>query len=567
VEKVFPDTPAPEQQATSQLSLARNEQEPLQLALRAGRAIEEIRVTVDAPAHLNGSRLQDIRVAVVGYVPIDHPTNYYRSEAPAWYRKYPTSPPSCDGWPGLWPDPLLPRDTVKLAPNQTQAIWVTVSAGPEVAAGDYRGTVRLESAGRTLAEVPLNVHVWDFTLPDQSHVAAIYDVRFGPGEEYWSGSREERYDATVGLMARNRLCPDAVRPDPEIRFEDGQVVADFTEFDRAAERYFDQLGLPFSYTPRLFYLFGWGHPPKSFFGEPPYPGEFPYEGVDRSQLRPEYKRAYQACLAAFWDHLKEKGWEEKFVLYISDEPHFRHPHIVEQMKAVCDMIHEVDPAIPVYSSTWSHVPEWDGYLNVWGISHYGRVPVDTMRQLKQQNGRIWFTTDGQMCTDTPYCAVERLLPHYCFHYGAQAYEFWGVSWLTYNPHEYGWHAYIGQSSEPGSRYWIRYPNGDGFLLYPGGAAAGVASSGPLTSIRFEQAREGVEDYEYLHMLRQLVAEAQAAARDVSGAEAVLQRAAELVAIPNAGGRWSSKILADPSAVYRLRGAAAEAIEELARRVE
>ncbi len=99
-----------------------------------------------------------------------------------------------------------------------------------------------------------------------------------------------------------------------------------------------------------------------------------------------------------------------------------------------------------------------------------------------------------MCTDTPYCAVERLLPHYCFKYGAEAYEFWGVAWHTYDPYRFGWHAFIYQSSEPGESYWVRYPNGDGFLLYPGQP---IGHAGPVSSIRLEQAREGVEDYEYL----------------------------------------------------------------------
>lgn len=48
--------------------------------------------------------------------------------------------------------------------------------------------------------------------------------------------------------------------------------------------------------------------------------------------------------------------------------------------------------------------------------------------------------DGQMCIDTPFLAVERLLPHYCFHYGVEGYEFWGFDWLTYDPYEFGWHS-------------------------------------------------------------------------------------------------------------------------------
>ena len=173
-----------------------------------------------------------------------------------------------------------------------------------------------------------------------------------------------------------------------------------------------------------------------------------------------------------------------------------------------------------------------------------------MTRRKKEGDRIWFTTDGQMCTDTPFCAVERLLPHYCFHNGADAYEFWGVDWLTYDPHQFGWHSYIGQSDQPGNHYYVRYPNGDGYLTYPG---APVGVNGPISTIRLEQAREGAEDYEYLLLLKVIAAKGgdrAAAAADL------LRKAAELVPIPNAGGRYSSRILPDPDAVSALRRAQA-----------
>jgi len=559
VVKVFPDDPVPRQTVPAEITSARNERETLQLSVRGPRAIENVRVEVDPPVGPGGRRLEDLQVNVVGYVPIDHATNYYSSEAPAWHRLYPDRPAGCDGWPGLWPDPLLPRDTFNLAPNATQSVWITVAVGKDAPAGDYRSTARLVADGRRLAEVPFGVHVWDFTLPDENHLAAIYDVRLGPGDRFWGKPLDEVYPEIVRFMAQRRLCPDAIRPAPRFEITDGQVVADFTQFDLAAAFYFDELRLPFSYTPWSFYLFGWGHPPKTFLGQRPYPGDPPYEDADRGQLRPQYKAAYQACLKTFWNHVKEKGWADKIILYISDEPYDQHQHIRSQMRALCDMIHEVDPEIPIYCSTWKHVPEWDGYLDVWGIGHYGRVSVDKMAELRAAGDRLWFTTDGQMCTDTPLCAVERLLPHYCFKYGVEAYEFWGVGWLTYDPYEYGWHSYIRQSGEPGQHFWIRYPNGDGFLLYPGEP---IGHPGPVSSIRLEQAREGVEDYEYLYLLKHLVEQAKSSGKDTTKAQAALQSAADLITIPNPGGRYSSKILPEPERLYQTRESLAEAIEQI-----
>jgi hypothetical protein len=521
-------------------------------------------------------------------VPIDKATNYYRHDGHAWHRKVPSSPARCDGWPGLWPDPLLPNRSFDLAANRTRPVWVTVAVDEDAAEGAYRGTIRVLHEGEVVAALPLEVRVWDFSLPRRSHLKAVYDVRLGRSGGGWARPSSEMYRPIVEFMAKRRLCPDKIEPAPRILYENGRVKADFAAFDRAATWYFDELELPHAYTPWQFYLFGWGHPPKSFEGEQPYAGEFPFDDADRGRLRPEYKVAYQACLRHFWNHLKRKGWDKKVVLYISDEPYHTKTHIREQMKALCEMIHEVDPAIPIYSSTWHHVPDWDGAIDVWGLSHYGLVAPEKLRDIRAGGARVWFTTDGQMCTDTPYCAVERLLPHYCFHHGVEAYEFWGVAWLTNDPYRYGWHKYIGQSGEPGESYWVRYPNGDGYVLYPGvetrpdsvgsvsaGSVAecgaedlieptrgsGFVSHGRLvSSIRLEQAREGVEDYEYLHLLRQHIEDKGTKGEDVALAEAVLRQAAKLVEIPNAGGRYSSEILPDPTAIYRVRRAIADVLE-------
>ena len=558
--KVFQDDLPPKTIPQARITAARNDYEPLQVALRSPRAFPEVRVTVDVPANSTGVRLTNYTVNVVGYVPIDHPTSYYQTTNAPWLRKLPNHPGSSDGWPGWWPDPLLPTNAFRLDAHKTQPVWVTIAVPHHAPAGDYNGKVRFTAHGRTIAELPFIIHVWDFALPDERHVKAIYDVR--QSGSWWTipgQTPEQSRREFWRFMAERRLCPDTVHPAPKISYKDGQVTADFAEFDKAAEFYFNELKLPHMYTPWMFYCFGWGHPPGVKFNEAPYEGKSPYDGVDRTKLRPEFKKAYQECLKVFWGHLKAKGWDKRCVLYISDEPFDSQKIIRDQMKALCDMIHEVDPSIPIYSSTWHHQPEWDGYLNVWGIGHYGIVPVDKIEHIRKTGARIWWTTDGQMCTDTPYCAVERLLPHFCFKYGAEAYEFWGADWLTYNPYEFGWHSFIHQSDQPGRSYYVRYPNGDGFLAYPGGP---VGHRGPVSSVRMEQAREGCEDYEYLYLLRERINAAKIAGRNTTAAEATLARASELVVIPNAGGLKSTRLLPRPDAVLEIKEQLARAIEAL-----
>jgi hypothetical protein len=421
---------------------------------------------------------------------------------------------------------------------------------PDAKPGTYHGSVTIQPANHPPLQIPLRVTIWDFALPKESHVRVIYDFRehfirmFGGA----SGTRQDVLKRWYEFMAHRRVCP-GILPSPKFAHKDGRFEIDTSDFDWAAEYCLDELGMNVFYTPWFFYSFGWARAPKKLFGFEPF--------------TPEHTKAYTTCLELYLDHLREKGWLDKVVLYVSDEPHFRHDHIKEQMIKVCEMIHSVEPKIKIYSSTWRYCPEWAGHINVWGAGPHGSFPVELIRERQEAGDLIWYTTDGHMCTDTPYCAIERLLPWLCWKYGVEAYEFWGVNWYTYDPWERGWHRFISQSDDGQRFYYVRYPNGDGYLAYPGKR---VGVDGPVSSIRLEQAREGVEDHEYFHLLDQLIAEAKKRGISTRAAERARAEAASLVSIPNRGGRYSTSLLPDPGAVPRLRARVAEAIERLTRRL-
>ncbi len=565
IEKVFEEDVRPDKPSPWRITAARNEREPLQLAIRSDTEMKGVRIAVEAPPANSGATLANVTVNVVGYVPVDHPSGYFESRGPAWRRRIPAGGAQCDGWAGWWPDPLLPADTLDLPAGQTRSVWVTVAVPKDAPAGDYTGQVALMSlAGVRLVQAPFTVHVWDFALPDQGHCKAVYDLRTSSHWKQAGKSNQQVWDQLSAFMAEHRVSPDRIAPEPVLKFENGKVTSDFTDFDKSAEVYFNRDHHLHTYAPQAFYAFGWGHPPATRFGQKPYEGAYPFESADRGKLRAEFKQAYQACLKVYWEHMKQKGWADRVLLYMSDEPMYEergkpNQPIIDQMKALCAMVREVDPNIPIYSSTWGHVPQWDGAISAWGIGAYGIVPVAKIGEILKGGAKVLYTVDGHMCLDTPYCAIERLLPHYCFEYGVEGYEFWGATWLTQDPYQYGWHCYITQGMRPGDSYSIRYPNGDGYLIYPG---APIGHAGPVSSIRLEQAREGVEDYEYLWILRDRIARAKSAGKNTGAAEAALAKAAELVTIPNAGGRYSTKILPRPEKVMEAKEAVGAAIEGL-----
>jgi hypothetical protein len=110
-------------------------------------------------------------------------------------------------------------------------------------------------------------------------------------------------------------------------------------------------------------------------------------------------------------------------------------------------------------------------------------------------------------------------------------------------------------------YW---GNGDGRFLYPPEAAAVPGFSGPapviappVTSIRWEILREGIEDYEYLYLLRDMVAKHRARL-----APARLRELESLLEVPASITVDATTFATDPAAIYARRGEIAQAIEAL-----
>ena len=546
--KVFPDTP-PQKQATAvSVELAKNEYEPFQLALRGnfGAAVGQVAVQVSPLVNSAGAALPPVKAERVGYVPIDHPSGYYSTDVPDWCRKVPHGSGSTDGWAGEWPDPLMPAGPFEIGTNQTQPMWFTVRAPRDAAPGEYHGEILFNSAGGALGSLPLTVKVLPFALPEKTRLQVLFDFRSGPGG--WHGPNGKltgEREKWLRCLAEHRIGIDSIEPQPKFTYKDGKVAMDATEFDAAAKFCFDDLGMSVSYTPHFFYMFGWAYPPKKFFGLEPF--------------TPEWTSAFQQAYKLFTDHVRAKGWHDKFVYYISDEPHFDHEFVREQMAKLCTLIHAVDREIPIYSSPWRHCAAWDESLDLWGVGQYGCFPVTEMERLQKAGKRMWFTCDGQQATDTPYLATERMLPYYCLRYGAKGFEFWGVSWWTYDPWKLGWHWFIRQSDDGKKYYWVRYPNGDGFLTYPGKP---VGVDGPVSTIRLEEVREGLEDYEAMALLGELADKARKAGRSTASADRALALAKDLVIIPNAGGPRSTEILAEPDRIPAIRKAVNAAMVEL-----
>lgn len=219
--KVSRERPAPEARRPLVLiEAARNEYEAAQVVVRPSRELTGFMATVSDLSGPQGAQIPASALTIdqVEYVNVSIPTDST----------------GCEGW---WPDPLPPlRKPIELTPDRNHPLWITVHVPKDIPGGDYRGTLVL-SADDWRNEVSLQVHVFDFTLPDETHVESGFGLSAGPLREYHNLETNEELRQVFDLYLRNfaahRISPYDPAPfDPMrvtftgVTWEGGRFVTD-----------------------------------------------------------------------------------------------------------------------------------------------------------------------------------------------------------------------------------------------------------------------------------------------------------------------------------------------------
>ncbi len=161
--KVSDTRPVP--QATGEAIIvraARNEVDAAQLVVRPAAALRGFLARGGALTGPGGATIpaENVEVLRVRYVPITRPTDR-------------------TGVVALWPDPLPPfKGPINLAARKNQPLWVRVKVPRDAPAGRYSGKIRL-TAKSFHAEVPLQVQVYDFDLPDRMTCTTAFGFSTG----------------------------------------------------------------------------------------------------------------------------------------------------------------------------------------------------------------------------------------------------------------------------------------------------------------------------------------------------------------------------------------------------
>ena len=493
---------------------AKNEFEPFQIILTPNRDLKDLRVSVGdlvGPGKIIGDRISIKMVETVNV----------------------TQPTSADCSAGEYPDPLPPYQPGDIPAGRNTALWFTVHVPADVSAGDYKGNVTLESEGTKPIRIPVSLHVWNFALPEVSYLRTAYghDPR---GLCTWHGVTNPEDRRKVAELMNQDFIEHRIAPylpmtlwEIDVKLVDGEVKADFTEFDKGAAKFLPKMNsynLPFAWR-------------SDFLGFKP--------GT------PEYKKYKGAFLKQLAAHLKEKGWLDKGYAYIFDEPVPEHyPMLVEEAQMWRD-------AGLTVLLTEQPEKELVGAVDIWVpvLPNYSEKPC---KERQAAGDEVWWYVCCGPHHPFPnnfidYPALDHRILHWMnWKYGVTGVLYWSTQWWQDNP----WTTPMSYTPDHSGTWG----NGDGHLLYPAVKERSKTPiiAGPVDSIRWEMIREGVEDYDYFRMLSDATARAESKggkSREVAAGKKALAEVDGAIC-------GLTDYEKDPLRLYAIRRQVAEALEKL-----
>ncbi|MCQ2391922.1 MAG: DUF4091 domain-containing protein [Kiritimatiellae bacterium] len=519
------------------LRLARDAYEDalLAVAVPGEKPLRNVALTVEGEV----AQVLKVEVQAVGYVLADVPTRHglaycepSAAHACGYVRKVRETPL---GW---YADPILPfLDKVDVQPGDVQSFLVRVKAPADCAARTYTGQVRVSAAEVADFCVPLTVRVNGFSVGKASELPLL--VTFTPFVQplslSWTKEQAEALrrdaEAPVNLWRRQRerwcttlgeyfLLPTTIYP------ARGDVIPDFDLIQQAARE-----GRKGSFIVA----------PWSLCSDEAY--------WRQTFLEPLKKRYAAACAAGLGEYAMTYGCDE------TQPEHF------PKVKRALDILKREVPQIPVITTAGdaglgvaSELAGADAFC-----PHVSRWDAAKVAAARAAGHKVWWYV---ACPDmAPYANffVESPLSEGRLLMGAQAVREKPDGFLYYAIAK--WNQQRPITSGPftdWSPHGIRHRcqpayDGDGVWIYCG--PDGI----PVPTLRLENFRDGVEDFNYAKILERLYA------RHVDKADAWAKEAKQLLDVPLSVMESLSNFTDSPAAIYAWRDRMADLIEvELAK---
>ena len=483
--RVFPTT-TPGARQTIALNAAGNEYEGVQVALRGGG---DHSVSFSWGAGSDPLLVDNTRLHRVYYVKVTVPTAHLGSK-PGWY-----------------PDPLVPREFGKEVsiPGSTTPFYLLTHVPYGTPPGTYTATLHVVNGTETV-DLPVSLRVWDFgwtALSTQTgmsvSVGGIARSLEGSGVSFSGATRRQILAGFYTMMREHGISPTTLGLYPHVsatgRFDANAYGADIA-------RYLDDSGVAIPDT------------------QIPWLSWFPWT---RDRTSPSATKL-QTYLTRMYRLFKERGWQHKGYTYIIDETVTttteryaerlaRASHRASAKAGFRSRFLLTDDPRPFAIGTGIKKANKFLYddVDIWAVRYYyffGRVPA--LRERQRHGKEIWWYTYGNgSIAKMPSFVIDK--PHIDSRVWGWLMEQWQVDGLL----NWGFNRWGKATTGNGWRDPYQNPlsvlkgrskrsNGHTTLVYPGyypryGLRDPYAP--PVSSLRLEALRDGLEEREYLKLAK------------------------------------------------------------------
>jgi hypothetical protein len=398
-----------------------------------------------------------------------------------------------EGGAGEYPVQMVPlrgaNARMAVPAGRTQPVWVDVYVPENQPAGDYRGRAEVLAGGKTVADLEVLLTVWPFSLPRETHLKTF--LATGPENLRWAfGLRPEQDRELRALEDRFFQMAHQHR----LNFQPSQ------EEDFEAE-WGDRYGA---------YLDGTAFKERAGAGVGQNLLVITITGETEGEVGAQAKRAL-----AWW---KRTAPKTPLAVYVYDEPQEDEEFALVARRARWIRA-AVGKELPLFLTTTKPDRVPPGLIDIWG-----EVPAEQIPARKARGEKFWATNQGYAggpYVDTPGYS-GRSQAWMAWKMDLDAWQFWDCCYwvdrqnlrdaegrrfpyrtINTDPARFlidTWTEPLtfDQKRNPRMTDWIRL-NGDGVLFYPG-KPAGLDE--PLASFTMKSLRRGLQDYEYLWLLKQ-----------------------------------------------------------------
>ena len=459
-----------------------------------------------------------------------------------------TAPPSYPvPYVGWWPDPLLPPQPFDVAPDRRQPVWISVDIPADTTPGVYTGKVAVRHAD-VVKSVPVELRVHNFRLPRPGTLATPFGLYaqvladgYKSGGSYRDTMPLETYARWCKFLGQRRLTPK-------------NVAREYVNITKGGDGWEVDLG---RLEKTVGDLASDHYAPYSFCLERLPVAANLWKGGPKPDTSKWAEKT--AAIAAEWNRA---GLPPQVYIYGPDEPRTTdYPFLQTAYKQLRLAV----PGFPIMQTIGDPNPtDLIGLVDIW-CPLISRVDTEFYAQRRRAGDTLWTYV---CCSPKPPYANffidqpatdHRVLFWQARKVGAKGVLYWCVCWWPGLPTPA-----TGGPSFPevpvdmaqAKSYKSFKANGDGLLVYPG------PDWTPYSSIRLEIIRDGIEDYEYLALLSDLLTKARQLPAGKRPPEDLIRQAEELSQVPDSITQTMTQFTKDAGRLMERRGQVARMIDRL-----